>query len=744
MSKYTEMIDRYLSGQMSIDEQRAFEQELKTNGELRAEYELQRQVMKGVQRYGMKGAAKKGIKQASFKSNLLKWGTTFLVVAAAAVFVWVAKDKLFGSEKNNIRYELNEENKKEWADADKNLAPQVFEIRADKDTVIETSGGIVIAIPAGAFSDKNGAGVQGKVEIEVKEALTPGDIIKGGLSTMSDGRLLETGGMFYFNARQNGTSLVVTKNKSINVNVPTDEKRAGMMLFEGQRMDNGQINWKNPKPLDNNLTTVDILSLNFYPPHFLDTLRAFGFDITNKALTDSIYYSLSLHGYQHRPAADSISRKQLEADARRIADSLAAAINLAITQALSDTSKSLDEELSESKAHGEGTDLAYWHSEGGNYEIDPSRIHAIWDRQFNNTILATKEFEERLQVIFQTCDKEILEGYVGNLDKKLYEIDSMVCQWRNGAFREQFRRFYERRDGGVSIKAEYLKKLNAYFEEKQRLYKEAALATLRKMYAAENQETERSSERQRTHGQTEQTREQKILNEEINANLKEAYRQLGKPFVPSRPPAPAYYGASVTTMGWKNVDAYVVESAVSRTTLDYTEPQTGNKAVISYEPLEVKVAENEQYERVFVYLLPDKLSSFQRVKEMGAGIFKEKLNGTFSYDLVVLGFKGSDAYFKQVASVRPGKVDVTLSATSQLDLDALIKRFSFSQRETDFTKELKFQAMDQKELIRQKAIQKREEITRRLRQVIYPCINSGAQSPAEGMVNSPSGVSNNF
>ena len=41
------------------------------------------------------------------------------------------------------------------------------------------------------------------------------------------------------------------------------------------------------------LTTVEITKLNFYPEHFLDTLKAMGFDTKNKKLTDSIYYSFS-------------------------------------------------------------------------------------------------------------------------------------------------------------------------------------------------------------------------------------------------------------------------------------------------------------------------------------------------------------------------------------------------------------------------------------------------------------------
>lgn len=43
--------------------------------------------------------------------------------------------------------------------------------------------------------------------------------------------------------------------------------------------------------------------------------------------------------------------------------------------------------------------------------------------EFENTLVATKEFTERV-----ACDDEILEIYLNNLDKNLYEVDEMVVQ----------------------------------------------------------------------------------------------------------------------------------------------------------------------------------------------------------------------------------------------------------------------------------------------------------------------------
>jgi hypothetical protein len=53
----------------------------------------------------------------------------------------------------------------------------------------------------------------------------------------------------------------------------------------------------------------------------------------------------------------------------------------------------------------------------GHLEIDPSRIRAIWDTKFNNTILATKEFEERLHFLHGLCTAEYFHAYLEGMNK---------------------------------------------------------------------------------------------------------------------------------------------------------------------------------------------------------------------------------------------------------------------------------------------------------------------------------------
>lgn len=64
--------------------------------------------------------------------------------------------------------------------------------------------------------------------------MTPSEIIQAGLSTTSNGLLLETGGMFYINARSGEKNLDMDQSKPIMANVPNQTNK-DMSLFVGER-----------------------------------------------------------------------------------------------------------------------------------------------------------------------------------------------------------------------------------------------------------------------------------------------------------------------------------------------------------------------------------------------------------------------------------------------------------------------------------------------------------------------------
>lgn len=294
-----ERIEKYLRDELSYPERVLFEKELKASREMQAALAQQQMLVSALSRLALKAAASQAHAGLRASRRLVRFG----IGGAALVSAVVALVLFTRSGRDNHAASINEHAAQiiETGDTlpvhsnapDRFLPAQVFSINASKGNVIETDGGIVFAIPAGAIVDSNGKAVSGEVGVVVREALDPMSIIQAGLSTMSDDKLLETGGMFYISASKGDQALEIDPKKQILAQVPANERRSDMMLFDGQRMPDGSINWVDPKPLENFLTPVDIHSLNFYPPEYKKRLAELGYDISEKKFLDSLYLSFA-------------------------------------------------------------------------------------------------------------------------------------------------------------------------------------------------------------------------------------------------------------------------------------------------------------------------------------------------------------------------------------------------------------------------------------------------------------------
>ncbi|MBE2256915.1 MAG: hypothetical protein IAE65_12035, partial [Ignavibacteria bacterium] len=267
--EHIELIEKYLRGELSTEEKASFEEQLKTDVSLQKEVNLQKDVVRGIERLAVKQTVQKSYKKYKLGKTGLNFGLGIIVLTAIiSTFLWFNGNLETLDTSKNLYAALNEDGENSWADADKNLPSQFFTVNTSTDTVIETTGGIVMYIPTGSFLDNNGNTINGEVEFEVKEALNTAQIIQGGLSSKSGDRLLESAGMFYINARKDGKTVQINPDNGIYTEVPTDKVNPKMQLFEGKRMDDGTIDWINPTPLEKFLTPVDINSLNFYPPKY--------------------------------------------------------------------------------------------------------------------------------------------------------------------------------------------------------------------------------------------------------------------------------------------------------------------------------------------------------------------------------------------------------------------------------------------------------------------------------------------
>ncbi len=278
--------------------------------------------------------------------------------------------------------------------ADQLIHTQFFQINNSKDTVITTQSGMILSIPQHTFETS----MDKQCKIEIKEAISPTDIIKGGLNTMAGPTLLETGGMFKISAFQDDKELTLNNGKSIEFMVPTSNKTPGMRLYKGNVQTNGDITWKSPKKLTNPLTPSDINSLNFYPNEFEKFLLKKGLNRKNKKWKDSVYYDVT---------------------------------NLTVE---------------EKTFVGKDTTLVYKFKSC----INPNLIKTFWNRKFNNTLLATLEFEKRMPAIHKSGDNRILNLYTNNLEKNLFEIDSMAWKIAPQKHKKSFYYFMQLREQTLS------------------------------------------------------------------------------------------------------------------------------------------------------------------------------------------------------------------------------------------------------------------------------------------------------
>jgi mono/diheme cytochrome c family protein len=125
------------------------------------------------------------------------------------------------------------------------LSSEFYTIQTARDTILHTAKGAILRIPAGAVRG-NGSDT---MTLEIKEAYSMSDIVKGGLVTASNGQMLSSGGMIYINAAY---SEQITITKAISVSIPTPDLKDGMQVYKGEKDREGRINWKDPVPLPHN------------------------------------------------------------------------------------------------------------------------------------------------------------------------------------------------------------------------------------------------------------------------------------------------------------------------------------------------------------------------------------------------------------------------------------------------------------------------------------------------------------
>ena len=650
---------------------------------------------------------------------------------------------------------------------------QFFDIDSKQDNVIEGKNGTVIICPKGCFKNAKGEIVDDNIKIELSEALSLEDMLLSNLTTTSDGRQLETDGMIYFNATANGEQITINKENPVHIEIPTTEKKAGMMAYRGIRDEKGNMNWIEPKALDNYLVTVDINSLDFLPQGFqteVDKGMPYKkYKTATQGLTDSLYYNLSVtDGSELRqglvninineqdnsisevlqPVKWSYSKEKINTNEYDII--IKATIEKGWILFAKESNKGgplpLDIFFNPGKSYklvgtlknkkpdikydpGFKMNLSYYSNEvefrqriklldksaivtpsiefmtcdnkqclppisekasikiGESCGIDPAIIKVIKSEKYQNTFIATREFEKRLKVIFKTCNNEVLETYINNLDKNLYEVDSMATiAVGEGEYHQDFVNFSQQRLTKVKHADKYADLLKGYYE---------------KLLAKVKSELEKA--------QIKVIKELNEKNEEVQ-KVADDYKKLLWKREKYRMET---YGFNWTKTGWINID-------------NGTLPKEWYK-----QPLEITIANGKQFDRVYTYVVYTSIKSLYRLNTTDNEQFyvgntenkqmlmpKKKLGVA-----IAIGYKDEvpSLSVKEFETGSEPKFSLTLSPSSIDKVKEAIRSYEKYAKENKISKDLEFMAKFYKEEQRQKELKKESEFILGLWNIAFPC-----------------------
>lgn len=555
------------------------------------------------------------------------------------------------------------------------IPSQNFTIEGKIDTVIQGIDGTLIVIPKGAFINSDGKTVAGEIEIELAEALSLDEMIFSNLTTQSNGQPLETDGMIYIDAISNGKHLGINPKNPIYIEIPTKEKIPGMMAYKGIRDSEGNMNWINPQPIGNYLVTVDMELLDFYPNGFEDEIvKGLPFrkhDTLTKNLSDSLYYSLST--YERGDLPEVVEEIDMN---EPYYNKQTKVVNGKYTKESFYTNYTI-------QSGPEGSDTASAKRCG----VNPAIIKVLKSGRYDSTLIATREFQTRLQSIFETCEDEILEIYINNLGLDLYKLDSMAAN-KLGSHKmaKIFETYSNEKLTNVRNANKYAKLLRGFYEK----------------------------ELSKTHKQLKKLRKKalKQLDKESKAfeKVAEDYRKL---LFKREKHRMQKYGFEWTSTGWINVDKG-------------TEPKTWFA-----QPLEVKINSKIEFDRVYCYSVYTSIKSIYRLNTNEGETFyvgndkdRKMLMPKNSWgELIGIGYLGDKIYFAREKFI-PGNdilLNLTWTGKDMSDIKDEIREFEKFAKENRISEDLEYMEVFAKENQRQQKLVEERKFIEALHDLAFPC-----------------------
>ena len=112
------------------------------------------------------------------------------------------------------------------------MPSQIFSAPGDQLSLVKGKKGTVIFLDPSDLETEDGGAPGKQVIVELKEMTTGADLARANAQTMSDGKLLVSGGAYYVNITSGGKQLKLKKDKDLKVAFPkfTDSTAASAAL----------------------------------------------------------------------------------------------------------------------------------------------------------------------------------------------------------------------------------------------------------------------------------------------------------------------------------------------------------------------------------------------------------------------------------------------------------------------------------------------------------------------------------
>jgi len=120
--------------------------------------------------------------------------------------------------------------------------PQSFLFNSNDTIEFTCKEGTKINIPPNSFLTNTNKSVEGQIRIDITEYYKYADILSANLTTYSNNKMLETGGMIHIEVLADNQTCHLKNNCFLSISFPTLNQKENMLPFKGEWISN-EINW---------------------------------------------------------------------------------------------------------------------------------------------------------------------------------------------------------------------------------------------------------------------------------------------------------------------------------------------------------------------------------------------------------------------------------------------------------------------------------------------------------------------